>query len=86
MHNPYRNSDARGYRWFYAFIGALIIAVALYALVDGISQIKSEDLPILIFPILLLVCGVGMLYVGIFMSDKKVMLITEFLKSLGMRT
>ncbi len=69
----FTSSPIRGWRWLFTFFGVVLSGAIVYVLIDWPRPIAEMDVPILIFPALLLVVGAFLLYIGAFAKDEQLM-------------
>ena len=73
-------SPMRGWRWLAAFMGGVMSAAIVYAFADSWNSSISI---LVIVPVMFLLVGAGLLYVGLFADDAQVRKFTSFMGRFG---
>ena len=77
------DSPARGYRWLFTFLGALISVAIVVGTVGAFDQMTAKDMPILLVPGALLLGAVWMIYIGLLADDERVLRISALFARWG---
>jgi hypothetical protein len=76
----FTRSPLRGWRWLWSFLGAVVGGSGIYILGDWPLAKWSIDAVMIVFPIVILLFGLLMGYVGVFASDAQLLKFNRILR------
>ena len=70
----------RGWRWLFGVLGVLLTGAAVYVFLDWPNIDGPKDTVMLIFPMLICLGGIWLLYVAFVANDEKLMRFVRFMQ------